>query len=151
MVFDSDMADREGRGFMMRKKIVRDQIQHKPAPIEPYVFDREVDSGIEDAFDTYYGTADWRNRYPNYIARAFSMPDDRNVWKSGPDVRTDYFGSVWRSTAGTSFRAPKRFSGERRLPILRPHSRSSSLEIHRRYTVGGMPEAEYRARRTLSC
>lgn len=56
----------------------------------------EVDSGIEDKLNAFYRSTDWRRRYRNYIARAPSMPDGRDVWKPGPDFRTDFFGTVWR-------------------------------------------------------
>ena len=81
---------------MTRKDIVFKQIQHLETPVCPYVFDVEVDSGIEKALDDYYGDDAWRERYSNFIVKTPSMLDGRNVWQTGPDFRTDFFGTVWR-------------------------------------------------------
>ena len=81
---------------MTHKEIVHTQINHGETPACPYVFEMEIDSGIDEALDQYYGDADWRARLANYIGKTPSMPDGRDVWKPGPDYRTDFFGTVWR-------------------------------------------------------
>ena len=81
---------------MTRREVVIDQIKHRETPVCPYVFEVEVDSGIEEALDDYYGSSSWRSTYQNYIVRTPSMPDGRAMWQPGPDYRTDHFGTVWR-------------------------------------------------------
>ena len=81
---------------MNRKAIVTDRVQHRETELCPYTLDFERDSLLEDSLDVVYGSADWRARYRNYIARAPSMPDGRNIWEPGPAYRTDFFGTEWR-------------------------------------------------------
>ncbi len=82
-----------------RKETVVSVIRHEETPLCPYTFGWEPYSDIAERLDSYYGSADWRKNFRNYIAvcTALNEYDGRRVNKPGPVFRKDYFGSVWRT------------------------------------------------------
>ena len=81
---------------MTKREIVKERITHGETELCPYTLDFEVDSRLEDQLDEFYRSPSWREDLGNYITKAPAMPDGRDVWKPGPAIRTDFFGTTWR-------------------------------------------------------
>jgi len=82
-----------------RKETVISAITHKETALCPYTFGWEPYSDIDERLDSYYGSADWRKSFRNYIAVCTGLNeyDGQRVNRPGPVFRKDYFGSVWRT------------------------------------------------------
>ena len=81
---------------MDRKAAVRAAIRHEETPCLPYVFAWDKDSDIAARLDALYGSAEWRQRFRNYIVTAGKLEDGRHVFQDGPPLRKNHYGSLWR-------------------------------------------------------
>ena len=80
-----------------RKAAVISAIRHQETQFCPYTFNWAPDSDIAERLDVHYGSSKWRTSFRSYIVRCGDVDDGRHVYEEGPPVRTDHFGSVWRT------------------------------------------------------
>ncbi len=84
---------------MKLRDIVLEQIHHQETSRIPFTLGFE--EGLDKRLDEHYGSTEWRERIPRYIAHVTTVDEDRKVPLDDTHYR-DGFGSVW-STAGRPF------------------------------------------------